>query len=79
MRIRTTAEGLIAHDPQRDRWVRLPGEHDLLAFLAAGDAARRRAEAAIAADDAVEADPGTRRCCRSARARSARSCCGSRT
>ncbi len=59
MRLRTTAEGLIAHDPQRDRWVRLPGEHDLLAFLAAGDEAHRRAEAAIAADDAVEADPGT--------------------
>jgi len=59
MKLRTTAEGLIAHDPQRDRWVRLPEEHELLAFLAAGDDARRRAEAAIAADDAVEADPRT--------------------
>jgi len=58
MKLRTTAEGLIAHDPQRDRWVRLPDEHDLLAFLARGDAARGRAEEAIAADDAVEADPG---------------------
>jgi 2-keto-4-pentenoate hydratase/2-oxohepta-3-ene-1,7-dioic acid hydratase in catechol pathway len=57
MRLRTTAEGLIAHDPQRDRWVRLPEEHDMLAFLAAGDSARRRAEDAIASDDAVEADP----------------------
>ena len=58
MKLRTTAEGLIAHDPQRDRWVRLPDEHDLLAFLARGDAARGRAEEAVAADDAVEADPG---------------------
>jgi 2-keto-4-pentenoate hydratase/2-oxohepta-3-ene-1,7-dioic acid hydratase in catechol pathway len=57
MKLRTTAEGLIAHDPGRDRWVRLPGEHDLLAFLAAGDTARRRAEEAIAAGDAVAADP----------------------
>jgi 2-keto-4-pentenoate hydratase/2-oxohepta-3-ene-1,7-dioic acid hydratase in catechol pathway len=57
MKLRTTAEGLIAHDPKRDRWVRLPGEHDMLAFLAADGAARRRAQEAIGADDAVEADP----------------------
>jgi 2-keto-4-pentenoate hydratase/2-oxohepta-3-ene-1,7-dioic acid hydratase in catechol pathway len=62
MKLRTTHEGLIAHDPQRDRWVRLPEEGpDLLAFLAEGDAARRRAESAIAAADAVEADPGAAR------------------
>ncbi len=57
MKLRTTPEGLIVHDAPRDRWVRLPGDHDLLSFLAGGDAARRRAEAAIAADDAVQADP----------------------
>ena len=59
MRLRTTAEGLIAHDPQRDRWVRLPGEHDMLAFLGADGAARRRAEDAIRAGDAVQVDPRT--------------------
>jgi 2-keto-4-pentenoate hydratase/2-oxohepta-3-ene-1,7-dioic acid hydratase in catechol pathway len=59
MKLRTTSDGLIAHDPDRDRWVRLPGERDLLAFLAEGASARERATAAIAARDAVEADPRT--------------------
>jgi 2-keto-4-pentenoate hydratase/2-oxohepta-3-ene-1,7-dioic acid hydratase in catechol pathway len=58
MRLRTTADGLIAHDPRRDRWVRLPGEDDMLAFLAGDETVRRRAQDAIAADDAVVADPG---------------------
>ncbi|MBV9002173.1 MAG: fumarylacetoacetate hydrolase family protein [Solirubrobacterales bacterium] len=57
MKLRTTPEGLIAYDPDRGRWVRLPGEGDLLAFLGEGAAARERAAAAIAAGDAVEADP----------------------
>ncbi|MEA2170520.1 MAG: hypothetical protein QOF76_3820 [Solirubrobacteraceae bacterium] len=38
MRLRSTPDGLIAHEG--DRWVRLPGETDLLAFLA-GDARAR--------------------------------------
>jgi 2-keto-4-pentenoate hydratase/2-oxohepta-3-ene-1,7-dioic acid hydratase in catechol pathway len=59
MRLRRTPDGLIVHDQRRDRWVAVPGEHDLLAFLAEGEAARERVEAAIAADDAVEADPAT--------------------
>jgi 2-keto-4-pentenoate hydratase/2-oxohepta-3-ene-1,7-dioic acid hydratase in catechol pathway len=57
MRLRSTPDGLIAHDPERDRWVRLHGERDLLAFLGEGAAARERAAAVIAAGDAVEADP----------------------
>jgi 2-keto-4-pentenoate hydratase/2-oxohepta-3-ene-1,7-dioic acid hydratase in catechol pathway len=57
MKLRTTKEGLIAHDPERDRWVRLAGERDLLGFLATGVDERERAKAAIAADDAVVADP----------------------
>ena len=31
MKLRTHPDGLIAHDHARDRWVRLPGEDDLLA------------------------------------------------
>jgi 2-keto-4-pentenoate hydratase/2-oxohepta-3-ene-1,7-dioic acid hydratase in catechol pathway len=57
MRLRTTPDGLIAHDPERGRWVRLGGERDLLAFLGEGAAARERAAAMIAAGDAVAADP----------------------
>jgi 2-keto-4-pentenoate hydratase/2-oxohepta-3-ene-1,7-dioic acid hydratase in catechol pathway len=57
MKLRTTPGGLIAYDPARERWVRLPGERDLLAFLGEGAAARERAVAAYAASDAVEADP----------------------
>ena len=57
MKLRTTPDGLIAHDPQRDRWVRLPAERDALSFLAEGKPARERANAAIAAEDAIEADP----------------------
>ena len=58
MRLRTTAEGLIAQDPQRDRWVRLP-ERARPARVPRRAATPRaaRAEAAIASDDAVEADP----------------------
>jgi 2-keto-4-pentenoate hydratase/2-oxohepta-3-ene-1,7-dioic acid hydratase in catechol pathway len=57
MKLRTTSDGLLAHDADRDRWVRLPGESDLLAFLVEGDAARERAAAALGAADAVAADP----------------------
>lgn len=59
MKLRMTAEGLIAHDAERDRWVRLPGEDDLVAFLAEGAPARARAAAALASPDAVEVDPAT--------------------
>jgi hypothetical protein len=34
MKLRTTPDGLIAHDPNRERWVHLPGQHDLLSFRA---------------------------------------------
>jgi 2-keto-4-pentenoate hydratase/2-oxohepta-3-ene-1,7-dioic acid hydratase in catechol pathway len=57
MKLRTTPEGLIAHDPDRGRWVRIPGHRDLLAFLGEGAAARDRAGGAIAVVDAVAADP----------------------
>ena len=57
MKLRSTPDGLIAHDAERDRWVQLPGEPDLLAFLAEGAPARERAAAAVATPDAVEADP----------------------
>jgi len=61
MRLRATPEGLIAYDAERERWVQLPGERDLIGFLGEGEAARERAGAAIAASDAVEADPATAR------------------
>ncbi len=57
MKLRKTADGLIAHDPERDRWVVLPGEDDLLEFLADGEAGRRRAAAVIADPEAKTADP----------------------
>ncbi|HSS31739.1 MAG TPA: fumarylacetoacetate hydrolase family protein [Solirubrobacterales bacterium] len=59
MKLRTTPEGLICHDPQRGRWVRVPGDQDLLAFLAEGAPARERAIAALDAADAVEVDPAS--------------------
>lgn len=59
MKLRTTPEGLIAHDPDRDRWVRLTAERDLVAFLAGVAPARERAAAAIAGENAVAADPST--------------------
>ncbi|MFA9273143.1 MAG: fumarylacetoacetate hydrolase family protein [Baekduiaceae bacterium] len=58
MKLRTTAAGLIAEDEDEDRWVRLPGEDDLVAFLAKGEEGRERAREAIkAAVDVV--DPST--------------------
>lgn len=57
MRLRVTPQGLIAHDPARDRWVALPGEDDLLTFLADGEAGRARAQAVIDAPHAEAADP----------------------
>ncbi|MFA9271406.1 MAG: fumarylacetoacetate hydrolase family protein [Baekduiaceae bacterium] len=55
MKLRTTPRGVIAEDAANGRWVALPGEDDLLAFLAGGEAARARAQAAIdAAVDVVD-------------------------
>jgi 2-keto-4-pentenoate hydratase/2-oxohepta-3-ene-1,7-dioic acid hydratase in catechol pathway len=59
MKLRTTPDGLIAHDPDRDRWIRLPDERDLIGFLGGGQSALDRALAALAAEDAVVADPAT--------------------
>ena len=59
MKLRTTPDGLIGQDSDRDRWVLLPGERDLIGFLRDGSAVWERAGAAIGADDAVEADPST--------------------
>jgi len=56
MKLRTTPDGLIAHDPGRGRWVLLEGDHDLLAFLAEGEPARERARQAMATATA-SADP----------------------
>jgi hypothetical protein len=50
-----TPGGLIAEDTLRGRWARVPGEGDLLSFLAGGRDAVARAEAAMA--DAPTADP----------------------
>lgn len=62
MKLRRTAEGLIA-EAADGRWFALPGEDDLVAFLARGGEARAEARAAIeraAADPAAAAvDPGT--------------------
>ncbi len=55
MKLRTTPRGVIAEDTANGRWVALPGEDDLLAFLAGGEEARARAQAAIdAAVDVVD-------------------------
>lgn len=59
MKLRRTPTGLIAHDDTTDRWIALPGDHDLLAFLAEGAPARERAQAAIDAGDAEVVDPAT--------------------
>lgn len=59
MKLRATANGLIAHDAERCRWVTLPGEHDLVAFLGAGPRVRERAAAELIGPEAVEADPET--------------------
>lgn len=48
MKLRVTARGLIGEDVERGRWVRLPGSEDLLSFLAGGNEAGTRAEAALA-------------------------------
>lgn len=55
VKLRSTPGGLIAHDEERHRWARLPGEEDLLSFLAGGRAAVARAEEALAS--AAPADP----------------------
>lgn len=57
MKLRSTAEGLIAFDAPRERWCLVPGWTDLVAFLGADEAARDAAAVAVAADDAVVVDP----------------------
>jgi 2-keto-4-pentenoate hydratase/2-oxohepta-3-ene-1,7-dioic acid hydratase in catechol pathway len=49
VKLRTTPQGVIAQDADNDRWVRLPGEKDLLTFLAGGERARADAHQAVAA------------------------------
>ena len=39
MKLRTTADGVIAHDAEHDRWVCLPGDRDLLSVLGDGTVA----------------------------------------
>ena len=53
MKLRRTPEGLIAQAGD-GRWFSLPGESDLVDFLARGNDARTAAQAAI---DAAAADP----------------------
>ena len=45
LKLRSTAEGAIAEDRQRGRWVLAPAADDLLALLAGGEEARRRSSA----------------------------------
>jgi 2-keto-4-pentenoate hydratase/2-oxohepta-3-ene-1,7-dioic acid hydratase in catechol pathway len=56
MKLRRTAEGLIAQAGD-GRWIRLPGETDLVDFLARGEAARTTAQETLDAGGAA-ADPG---------------------
>ena len=57
MRLRVTARGLIGEDAERDRWVRLSHEGDLLSFLAGGrEAVARAAQAIEGAPAAVPAE-----------------------
>jgi 2-keto-4-pentenoate hydratase/2-oxohepta-3-ene-1,7-dioic acid hydratase in catechol pathway len=56
MKLRRTAEGLIA-EAVDGRWFELPGQTDLVEFLAAGDGARAAAQDTL---DAAAADPGAR-------------------
>jgi 2-keto-4-pentenoate hydratase/2-oxohepta-3-ene-1,7-dioic acid hydratase in catechol pathway len=37
MKLRTTPDGVIAHDAEQDRWVLLPGDRDLLSVLRDGE------------------------------------------
>ena len=59
MKLRTTPSGLIALDEANARWIRIPGEDDLLTFLAGGAAAQAVARAAFADPDAESVDPAT--------------------
>jgi 2-keto-4-pentenoate hydratase/2-oxohepta-3-ene-1,7-dioic acid hydratase in catechol pathway len=56
MKLRRTADGLIA-ETEDGRWMRLPGETDLVAFLARGEPARAAARELLDAGGAV-ADSG---------------------
>lgn len=55
MKLRRTADALIAEAPDGD-WYPLPGEADLVEFLAAGDDVRSAAQEAL---EAAAADPGS--------------------
>jgi 2-keto-4-pentenoate hydratase/2-oxohepta-3-ene-1,7-dioic acid hydratase in catechol pathway len=55
MKLRRTPEGLIA-EAEDGRWIRLPGEADLVDFLARGEAARATAQETLDAGG-VAADP----------------------
>jgi 2-keto-4-pentenoate hydratase/2-oxohepta-3-ene-1,7-dioic acid hydratase in catechol pathway len=55
MKLRRTSEGLIAAAPD-GRWFALPGQTDMVEFLAAGEETRRAAQEAL---DAAAADPGS--------------------
>jgi 2-keto-4-pentenoate hydratase/2-oxohepta-3-ene-1,7-dioic acid hydratase in catechol pathway len=55
LKLRTTPGGLIAEDREGGRWARLPGNRELLSFLAGGQDAVAQAEAAMAR--APAADP----------------------
>lgn len=59
MKLRSTPVGLIAEDAERERWVLLPDERDLLSFLSDGEAARERAVATMAKRSVTTADPAT--------------------
>jgi 2-keto-4-pentenoate hydratase/2-oxohepta-3-ene-1,7-dioic acid hydratase in catechol pathway len=56
MKLRRTPEGLIA-EAEDGRWIRLPGETDLVDFLARGEAARAAAQETLDAGGAA-VDPG---------------------
>lgn len=56
MKLRSTPRGLIAQDPDSGEWIPIPGESDLVSFLAGGEESLERARGAIATA-AGKADP----------------------
>jgi len=61
MKLRRTADGVIAEDRERGRWVLLPPEYEMLGLLAGGEEARREVQRLIEAGDAAVAEPATAR------------------
>jgi 2-keto-4-pentenoate hydratase/2-oxohepta-3-ene-1,7-dioic acid hydratase in catechol pathway len=62
LKLRSTSQGVIVEDPERERWVSLPGADDMLLLLGRG--AEGRAEvverlADVAGDGSADADPTT--------------------